>query len=177
MPLWVQWGARASWAHEEYVAITGTEYVDTPVGMVIGWKQLGSEAADFSTWLLRRPTRKSPPSQAIVSIGSPVSFVTTTSASIVVPVFIVSAGSWIRADSGVWGTTIDDDNEELDTGCSLPELPLSGAAGAGRRCRDHHRTDHRYRRLLTRSSCRIGVRSIGYRAQHIADGCGPRWTA
>jgi hypothetical protein len=40
----VQWGARASWAHEEYVAITGTGYVETPVGMVIGWKQLGNEA-------------------------------------------------------------------------------------------------------------------------------------
>jgi hypothetical protein len=60
--------------------------------MVIGWKQLGNEAAD-STRLLRKPTTKSPPWQAIVSIGTPVPFVRVTSPCIVVPAFIVTAGS------------------------------------------------------------------------------------
>ncbi len=60
--------------------------------MVIRWKQLVNEGND-SIRSLRKPIWKSPPWQAEVSMGAPVSFVTTTSACIVVPVVIVSAGS------------------------------------------------------------------------------------
>src|SRR5262245_31590886 len=93
VPLGMQWGAglASSWVQEEYAAITGTGYVETPVGMVTRSQQLGKLATD-SIWSLRRPMRKSPPWQATVSIGAPVLLVTTTSPCIVVPVLIVIAG-------------------------------------------------------------------------------------